>query len=162
MGLRKNNALKFLEDKTSDYAERVALGMKTSLGWNEFTYSGLGMLSRKLGHYLINGLELQKGEKLAILSESMPEYGACVFGSVLAGLTIVPLDVKLTIHEYNHILSDCLPRVICGQRLGSGWYDPGAESPSRKQNKKKGIPPAKNNSPAGCCPTPADGKRHVP
>ena len=61
MGLRKNNALKFLEDKTSDYAERVALGMKTSLGWNEFTYSGLGMLSRKLGHYLINGLELQKG-----------------------------------------------------------------------------------------------------
>ncbi|MBO5738658.1 AMP-binding protein [bacterium] len=112
MGLRKNNALKFLEDRTSDYAERVAVGMKTALGWNEFTYSGLGMLSRKLGHYLINGLMLQKGERLAILSESMPEYGACVFGSVLAGLITVPLDIKLTEFELQSILSDCEPTVM--------------------------------------------------
>ena len=112
MGLRKNNALQFLEDRTSDYAERVAVGMKTSLGWNEFTYSGLGMLSRKLGHYLINGLMLQKGERLAILSESMPEYGACVFGSVLAGLITVPLDIKLTEYELQSILSDCEPTIM--------------------------------------------------
>ena len=112
MGLRKNNALQFLEDKTSDYSERVAVGMKTSLGWNEFTYSGLGMLSRKLGHYLINGLMLQKGERLAILSESMPEYGACVFGSVLAGLITVPLDIKLTEYELKSILSDCEPTIM--------------------------------------------------
>ena len=112
MGLRKNNALQFLEDKTIDYSERVAVGMKTALGWNEFTYSGLGMLSRKLGHYLINGLMLQKGERLAILSESMPEYGACVFGSVLAGLITVPLDIKLTEYELKSILSDCEPTVL--------------------------------------------------
>lgn len=112
MGLRKNNALQFLQDKTSDYSERVAVGMKTNLGWNEFTYSGLGMLSRKLGHYLINGLMLQKGERLAILSESMPEYGACVFGSVLAGLITVPLDIKLTEYELQSILSDCEPTVL--------------------------------------------------
>ena len=112
MGLKKNNALQFLEDRTSDYAERVALGMKTSLGWNEFTYSGLGMLSRKLGHYLINELKLAKGERLAILSESMPEYGAGVFGSVLAGLVTVPLDIKLTEFELQSILSDCEPTVM--------------------------------------------------
>lgn len=112
MGLRKNNALQFLEDRTSDYAERVAVGMKTNLGWNEFTYSGLGMLSRKLGHYFINGLMLQKGERVAILSESMPEYGACVFGSVLAGLVTVPLDIKLTEYELQSILSDCEPTVM--------------------------------------------------
>lgn len=112
MGLRKNNALQFLEDKTSDYSERVAVGMKTALGWNEFTYSGLGMLSRKLGHYFINGLMLQKGERVAILSESMPEYGACVFGSVLAGLVTVPLDIKLTEYELQSILSDCEPTVM--------------------------------------------------
>ena len=112
MGLKKNNALLFLEDKTKDYSERVALGIKTNLGWNEFTYSGLGMLSRKLAHYLINGLELAKGEKLAILSESMPEYGACVFGSVLAGLVTVPLDIKLTEYELKSILSDCEPTVL--------------------------------------------------
>ena len=113
MGLRrKNNALQFLEDKTSDYAERVALGIKTQLGWNEFTYSGLGMLSRKVGHYLINDLQIAKGERLAILSESMPEYGACLFGSVLAGLVTVPLDIKLTEYELQSILSDCEPTVL--------------------------------------------------
>ena len=112
MELRKNNALQFLEDKTSDFAERVALGIKTQLGWNEFTYSGLGMLSRKLGHYLINDLQVPKGEKLAILSESMPEYGACVFGSVLAGLVTVPLDIKLTEYELQSILSDCQPTIM--------------------------------------------------
>lgn len=112
MGLRKNNALKFLEEKTSDYSERVAVGMKTSLGWNEFTYSGLGMLSRKIGHYLINGLQIPKGERLAILSESMPEYGACVFGSVLAGLVTVPLDIKLTEYELQSILTDCQPTIM--------------------------------------------------
>ena len=112
MGLKKNNALQFLEDKTVSYSERVALGIKTQLGWNEFTYSGLGMLSRKLAHYLINGLMVQKGEKLAILSESKPEYGACVFASVLAGLVTVPLDIKLTEYELQSILSDCEPSVM--------------------------------------------------
>ena len=112
MELRKSNALQFLEDKTSDYAERVALGIKTQLGWNEFTYSGLGMLSRKVGHYLINELQIPKGEKLAILSESMPEYGACVFGSVLAGLVTVPLDIKFTEYELQSILSDCEPTIL--------------------------------------------------
>lgn len=113
MGMRrKDNALQFLEDKTVSYSERVALGIKTSLGWNEFTYSGLGMLSRKLAHYFINGLMLQKGEKMAILSESKPEYGACVFASVLAGLVSVPLDIKLTKYELESILKDCEPSVI--------------------------------------------------
>ena len=104
MGLKKNNALLFLEDKTKDYSERVALGIKTNLGWNEFTYSGLGMLSRKIAHYLINGLQLAKGEKLAILSESMPEYGACVFGSVLAGLVTVEINlIRLWTNCFNGI-----------------------------------------------------------
>ena len=44
MGLRKHNRkhniLSLLEDKTSDYGDRVALGTKTNMGWEEFTYSG--------------------------------------------------------------------------------------------------------------------------
>ncbi|MBE7702870.1 MAG: hypothetical protein E7Z89_02335 [Cyanobacteria bacterium SIG28] len=112
MGLRKDNILQFLEDRTKDYSERVALGIKTTLGWEEFTYSGLGMMSRKLAHYLMNVLEVEKGEKLAILSESKPAYGACVFASVLSGMVTVPLDIKLTEFELESILSDCLPTTM--------------------------------------------------
>ena len=112
MRYRKNNILLLLEDKTGVYQDRVALGIKTALGWKEFTYRGIGLLSRKLATYLIDDLQLKKGEKLAILSESKPEYGACVFASVMAGLITVPLDIKLTKYELKSILSDCQPSVI--------------------------------------------------
>lgn len=112
MKYRKNNILLLLEEKTDIYKDRVALGIKTSLGWKEFTYKGVGLLSRKLASYLINDLQLKKGEKLAILSESKPEYGTCVFASVMSGLITVPLDVKLTKYELKSILSDCLPSII--------------------------------------------------
>jgi len=108
----KNNILQLLEDKTEIYENRIALGIKTSLGWKEFTYKGIGLLSRKLANYLINDLQLKKGEKLAILSESKPEYGACVFASVMAGLITIPLDIKLTKYELKTILSDCNPSII--------------------------------------------------
>ena len=112
MKYRKNNILLLLEEKTDVFGERIALGIKTALGWKEFTYKGVGLLSRRLATYLINDLQVKKGEKLAILSESKPEYGACVFASVLAGMTTVPLDVKLTIYELKSILTDCQPTVL--------------------------------------------------
>src|SRR5574344_246733 len=112
MRYRKNNVLLLLEDKTAVYGDRVALGTKTALGWREFTYKGLGLISRKLANYLMNDLELKKGERLAILSESKPEYGACVFASVMSGLVTVPLDVKLTKYELKSILADCCPSII--------------------------------------------------
>lgn len=108
----RNNILLLLEDKTNIYQDRIALGIKTALGWKEFTYKGIGLLSRKLASYLINDLALKKGEKLAILSESKPEYGACVFASVMSGLITVPLDIKLTKYELKSILSDCRPSIL--------------------------------------------------
>ncbi|MBR1908296.1 AMP-binding protein [bacterium] len=124
MNLKNNNVLLLLEKKTDNYQNRVAVGIKTAFGWKEFTYRGLGLLSRKLGSYLINDLKLQKGERVAILSESKPEYGACVFASVLAGTTTVPLDIKLTIYELESILSDCRPTMIM---VGQHYVDKALE-----------------------------------
>lgn len=75
---RESNVLSLLEDKTNIYARKIALGMKTQFGWKELTYDGLGLMSRRLAAYLMNDLGIQRGEKLAILSESKPEYGVCV------------------------------------------------------------------------------------
>ena len=94
MGLRSKDVLSLLEDKTGDYQNQVALGTKDQFGWKEFTYKGLGLFSRKIARFIIEDLNVPKGEKVAILSESKPEYGATVFASVLSGLVIVPLDVK--------------------------------------------------------------------
>lgn len=110
--MKYENVFSLLEEITVLNNEKTSLGMKSKWGWNEFTYKGLGLLSRRLASYLINDLKIEKGEKLAILSESKPEYGACVFGAVLAGLTTVPLDNKLTIFELRSILSNCEPTVL--------------------------------------------------
>lgn len=106
-----NNILLFLENRTKELDDRIALGIKSTLGWSELTFRGLGVLSRRLANYLIkNGIE--KGDKLAILSESMPEWGAALFASVLAGSITIPLDVKLTIYELISILNDCKPKIL--------------------------------------------------
>ena len=112
MELRNSRILSLLEYKTANYEERIALGIKQQYGWEEITYKGLGLLSRKIARYLIEDVGIKKGECLAILSESKPEYGACVFASVLTGTVTVPLYIKLSKYELTSILSDCLPTVI--------------------------------------------------
>lgn len=110
--LRNSCILSHIEAKTANYANRIALGIRGRYGWREFTYQGLGLLSRKIARYLIEDLEFKKGDGIAILSESKPEYGACVFASTLSGGTIIPLDIKLSEYELKSILSDCLPTVM--------------------------------------------------
>ncbi len=116
MESKKQSILTLLKNRTENYSDKVALGMKTQYGWKELTYSGVGLLSRKLASYLIDEIKVEKGEKVAILSESKPEFGACVFASILAGTITVPLDVKLTKYELKSILSDCLPSVLLVSR----------------------------------------------
>lgn len=105
------NVLLFLENRTEALENKIALGMKSSLGWSELTFRGLGVLSRRLANYLINS-GINKGDKLAILSESMPEWGAALFASVLSGAITIPLDIKLTEYELTSILNDSKPKVL--------------------------------------------------
>ena len=103
--------LVFLEEKTKDLKNKIALSKNTSLGWKEFTYDGIGILARHLASYLIDA-GIQKGDKVCIISESRPEWASVLFASVLAGATLVPIDIKLTKYEINSILSNCLPRIL--------------------------------------------------
>ena len=112
MGLRDRDFLSLMEKKTFAYEDRIALGTRSNFGWKEFTYKGIGLLSRKLATHLIYDLDTKKGQKLAILSESKPEYGACVFASTMAGFVTVPLDIKLTKFELKSILEDAQPTVM--------------------------------------------------
>ena len=100
------------EKLAEKYNKKVALATKSMWGWREVTYKGLDLMARRLASYLINDLKIEKDERLAILSESKPEFAACVFGSALAGLVTVPLDNKLTVYELESILSSCEPTVM--------------------------------------------------
>ena len=53
MGLRSKNVLALLDDKTCNYQDKVSLGTKDQFGWREFTYRGIGQLSRRIARYFI-------------------------------------------------------------------------------------------------------------
>jgi long-chain acyl-CoA synthetase len=107
----ERNVLLFLEEMTNAWKDNIALGIKSYLGWKELTFKGISILAQRLASYLIDS-GIDKGDKIAILSESMPEWGAALFASVLSGATAVPLDIKLTEYELRSILSSCEPKVI--------------------------------------------------
>ncbi len=107
----EKNILLFLERRTQKLEKNIALGIKSHLGWNELTFKGLGILSKRLANYLIE-IGVEKGEKVSILSESMPEWGAALFAATLTGATAIPLDIKLTEYEITSILSDCKPKIM--------------------------------------------------
>ena len=113
----RENVLSLLDQNTKLYGERIALGKRNKYGWKELTYKGLGLLTKQFASYLITDLQMQKGEKLAILSESIPEIGACLFASVISGMITVPLDNKLTIYELESILTSCQPSVLAFLKL---------------------------------------------
>ena len=105
------NLLCFLEEKTAGMKNNVALGLNTKVGWKELTFGGISFLSKNLASYLIEK-GVNKGDKISIISESNPEWAAVLFASVLSGSTLVPIDIKLTIHEITSILSNCNPKVL--------------------------------------------------
>jgi len=105
------NVLLFLENRTEALENKIALGMKSNLGWSELTFRGLNVLSKRLANYLIKS-GVDKGDKISILSESMPEWGAALFACILSGAITIPLDIKLTEFELDSILNDCKPKVL--------------------------------------------------
>ena len=52
--MKTTNILSFLEERTKEAENNVALGTRTNLGWSELTYKGLNILSRKVGCHLID------------------------------------------------------------------------------------------------------------
>ena len=56
--MKYENVFSLLEEITVNNSEKISLGMKSKWGWNEFTYKGLGLLSRRLASYLIEDLQI--------------------------------------------------------------------------------------------------------
>jgi len=100
-----------MHSRTEKFSDKVAMCIKAGDKWRELTYGELSKRAIQLSSYLIE-TGLKQGDRVAILSESKPEWGIAFFGAVRAGAVIVPLDIKLTETELTSILSDCTPDVV--------------------------------------------------
>jgi len=107
----KTSFLSLLQAKSDGFSARPAVSMKTKNGWYELSYAELSRQAIRLSSYLIE-LGINQGDRIAILSESRPEFAVCFFGCIRAGSTIVPLDTKLTSYELKTLLTDCCPKAL--------------------------------------------------
>jgi long-chain acyl-CoA synthetase len=93
------------------HADRPALSLLADGRWTTVTYRELAQRAETLTGWLL-AAGLRRGDRIAILSESRPEWGIAFFAAVRSGATVVPLDVKLTVAELETLMRDAEPRVL--------------------------------------------------
>lgn len=106
------NFLDIMKEYSDTYGQNVALSLKTKDGYEEITYHELKRRAKTFANYIMENADAQRGDRIAILCESRPEFAIGMFGSIQTGAITVPLDVKLTVPEHTHILNDCKPRFL--------------------------------------------------
>lgn len=93
------------------YGEHTALIAFDKDGAQRTSYAELDALSGRFATGLIER-EIRRGERLALLAPSSPEWIAAFLGIIRAGATPVPLDVQFDDDALLHVLDDSRPRWI--------------------------------------------------
>ncbi len=106
MSLKTMNACQFLSAVTNRNRGRIACKVRREGVWQDFTFERIEVEAKILASYLIH-MGLKRGERVAILSASRPEYIITFFGIALAGAIAVPIDAKLTVGEVVSIIQNC-------------------------------------------------------
>ena len=112
-----SNFLDLMQEKGDTFAPVKAVSIKTKDGYDSLTYIEVSRHAKKFANHLIETIGIERNDRIAILSESRPEFAIGMFASIQTGAITVPLDVKLTVSEHTNILTDCNPRVLCCSSL---------------------------------------------
>jgi len=101
-----------LETINKRFGDITALQIKEKDGnYRKISYVELGRRAVDVSSALIK-LGIEKGDRVAILSESRPEWVIACFGIISCGGIIVPLDVKLSEKEIQFILNDSQAKYV--------------------------------------------------
>ena len=101
---RLDSLLDIIDQGERRYGERLAFGMRDDGGSTEqWTYRELNRRSRIVA-WRLRGLGLESGDRLLIWTPSSPAVPALMFGAMRAGLTLVPLDLRMS--------SDAIERIV--------------------------------------------------
>jgi long-chain acyl-CoA synthetase len=70
------------------------------------TYEEIDRLSARFANYLLNVLQLKKGDRVALMMPNVLQYPIAIFGALRAGLTVVNTNPMYTARELKHQLKD--------------------------------------------------------
>jgi len=104
---RYTSILDIYDASIEAYADRVAY---VNFG-KEMTFGELDRLSEQFAAYL-QGLGLQKGDRIALMMPNILQYPVAIFGALKAGLVVVNTNPMYTARELRHQLTDSGARAI--------------------------------------------------
>lgn len=105
------DVVSILKQVSANFALNQALQLKENGQSTQLLYSELSYLSDIAAQELVND-GVVRGDRVAILSESRPEWAVAFLASVKASAVVVPLDKLLTEIELRNIANDCMPAVL--------------------------------------------------
>ena len=98
--------------RTSEHSRRVAYRiLKDDNVADSFTYDDLRSAAFSAAAYL-SAQGISRGDHVALVSESRPEWGMAYFGILLCGATAVPVDTELSSTEMNAIFQASQPKAV--------------------------------------------------
>ncbi len=102
------------ESQTEENARRVAFRLlKKDDVADSFSYRDVRRAAQAAADFLVLA-GVKPGDRVVLSSESRPEWGMAYFGAILAGATVVPIDVELSAPEISNILRAATPTGIIG------------------------------------------------
>lgn len=105
--------ISLFEQAIQDYGNKPALAHKPKGGtYQDISYTEFGE-SVDVFSKGLNALGVQKGDRVAILSENRPEWAITDFGILKIGAVNVPMFSTLTAAQVGYILKDSGAKVIC-------------------------------------------------
>ena len=92
--------------------EGPALRFKTAAGeWDEVSYPELGERVKRVAKGLI-ALGIEAGDRVAVFSDTRPEWTLCDFAAICAGAVVVPIYQTSSAEEARHVLSDSGAKLV--------------------------------------------------
>ncbi len=96
------SVVSILETAIADYRDRPAF---SNFG-KVLTYADIDVLSQQMASYLLHGLKLKRGDRVAVMMPNCLQYPISIFGILRAGLTVVNVNPLYTARELHHQLED--------------------------------------------------------
>jgi len=109
--LNIRTTLGFIKNSAEEHPDIIAMEVKREMGWEGIDYKTLLHYIQTIATYL-RRRGINKGDRIGIISENQPEWGIAYLAIHWAGGIAVPIDVKMTYSEINHIINNAEIKIV--------------------------------------------------
>ena len=122
----KRNLGELVSEVSNRFGDDVAFQVRRGFRLERVTFRQVGKRAREVAGWLgVKGLAA--GDRVVIWSPNMPEYGVLYLGAWLAGVVVVPIDVRTEEEVLKRFVAAAKPRLGFKSRHLEGSFGPPVE-----------------------------------